>query len=254
MNILKKLLVEFLGTFIFVLVIALCLTQKVVVTPIAIGLTLTIIVYIGSKISGGYYNPAITLSVWLTNQNKINIRDTFLYMIFQLIGGIVGGLVSWGLTLNTVRFYPLTENGSDITRAFFAEFIFSSLLVFVVLVFTISKTYEGNQYFGFLIGFVNSIAPFSIGSISGAAINPAVGFGITIVNLCSTTNNNDFVFAWIYLSAPFLGGIFSNLLFCIFFSFENNDNVGGGKTIANGSKFKFNKYSKIKEIKNGNSW
>lgn len=256
MNIFKKIIAEFLGTLIFVLVISLCITQKILVTPIAIGLILMILVYGGSKISGGYYNPAITFSVWLTMQNKINVTNTFLYIIFQFMGGIIGALMAWGLTLNTIRFYPLTYNGIDIARTFFAEFIFSSLLVFVVLVFTVSNKYEGNQYFGFLIGSSLSVAAFSIGSISGAAINPAVAFGIMLVNLFSivNNNNNDFMFVWIYLVASFLGGIFANLLFFVFFLV--NKNVDEKKTITtypNEPKYKINKYSKMKEINNNNS-
>ena len=250
MNIFKKLGAEFLGTLIFVLVISLCITQKIPVTPIAIGLILMIIVYTGSKISGGHYNPVVTFSVWLTMQNKINARDMFLYMIFQFIGGMAGALISWGLTLYTVRFYPLlTSNGSDMTRAFFAEFIFSSLLVFVVLVFVVSNKYKGNPYFGFLIGSSLSVAVFSIGSISGAAINPAVGFGIAIVNFLSNVNN-DFMFVWIYLTAPFLGGMFANFLFYLFFLLENINIDDDENKVSNQEfKCKFNKYKKRIDMK-----
>jgi aquaporin Z len=59
----KNYLTEFVGTYIFVLVIGLAVMGGSVITPIAIGSALMVMVYMGGHISGGHYNPAVTLAL-----------------------------------------------------------------------------------------------------------------------------------------------------------------------------------------------
>jgi aquaporin Z len=74
-------LVEFLGTFIFLSVIV------ATGNPWAIGATLAILAYLGSDVSGGHYNPAVTL---MTLYNKsITITTASAYIVAQVAGGIL---------------------------------------------------------------------------------------------------------------------------------------------------------------------
>ena len=70
--------VELLGTFIFLSVII------ITGNPLAIGLTLTSMIWFGSKISGGHFNPAVSYLMFI--HKKINLPQLLFYIIAQIIG------------------------------------------------------------------------------------------------------------------------------------------------------------------------
>ncbi|HEY1645220.1 MAG TPA: aquaporin, partial [Candidatus Saccharimonadales bacterium] len=76
----NKYVIEFIGTFFLVLTVG--LTKN----PIAIGAVLGTMVYMGGYISGGHYNPAVTLGVWI--QKKISSAQALKYWLVQLLGGL----------------------------------------------------------------------------------------------------------------------------------------------------------------------
>jgi aquaporin Z len=81
-----------------------------------------------------------------------------------------------------------------------AEFLFAFALVYVVLNTATAKATAGNSNYGLAIGFTVMTGAFAVGSISGAAFNPAVAVGISIMGLSAWSN------IWIYLVANFAGG------------------------------------------------
>ena len=80
----KNYIVEFIGTFFLVFVIA--LTGN----PIAIGSILMIMVYMGGHISGAHYNPAVTLAVWM--RKKIELKAALMYMLVQILAAATAAL------------------------------------------------------------------------------------------------------------------------------------------------------------------
>src|ERR1700720_2386509 len=82
----NKYIVEFIGTFFLVLTIG-CTgigAGAGVIAPLAIGAALMIMVYAGGHISGGHYNPAVTLGVLI--RGKVNAADVVPYILAQLAG------------------------------------------------------------------------------------------------------------------------------------------------------------------------
>jgi len=77
----QKILVEFLGTVFFLYVII------AVGNPLAIGLALAIAIMVGGKISGGHFNPAV--SIMMVAANKISMNDAAPYILAQIAGGLV---------------------------------------------------------------------------------------------------------------------------------------------------------------------
>ena len=77
----NKLLVEFLGTVLLVFVVLSTGHWA------AIGLTLALAVFLGGSISGGAFNPAVTLSFYM--KKSINANDLVMYIVAQLLGAIV---------------------------------------------------------------------------------------------------------------------------------------------------------------------
>ena len=77
----NKFLVEFLGTLFFVFIIV------SVGHPIAIGAALTLAILLGAKISGGHFNPAV--SVAMAMAGKLPVNDLMLYAGSQVAGAVV---------------------------------------------------------------------------------------------------------------------------------------------------------------------
>ena len=73
--------VEFLGTVFFLLVIL--LTGQ----AIPIGLALMAVIMVGGKVSGGHFNPAVSVMMW--RNGKLKMSDLAPYIIAQVLGGLV---------------------------------------------------------------------------------------------------------------------------------------------------------------------
>ena len=83
----KKYLVEFIGTFFLVLTVGMTVIgcePNNFLPPLAIGSALMIMVYAGGHVSGGHYNPAVTLAVWL--RGRCATADVPGYWISQIVG------------------------------------------------------------------------------------------------------------------------------------------------------------------------
>src|ERR1700687_3491238 len=191
----KKYLAEPIRTFFLVLTIGCTVIGHEVgaVAPLAIGSALMVMVFAGGHISGGHFNPAVTLGVWL--RGKCETKDVVPYMIFQVVGAVLAGLVvkflKGGAAVAPLQ--PAT------VPALLAEFLFTFALVYVVLNVATAKGTSGNSFYGLAIGFTVLVGAFSVGNISGGAFNPAVATGISVMGLSAWPN------IWIYLLADFAG-------------------------------------------------
>jgi aquaporin Z len=87
------------------------------------------------------------------------------------------------------------------------ESIFTFALVYVVLNVATSKKTSGNSYYGLAIGFTLIAAAYSIGGISGCAINPAVAIGLTLMKLSKLSNLGAIILA------NFCGGALAAVVF-----------------------------------------
>ena len=165
----NKYIIEFVGTFFLVLIIG--LTSN----PIAIGLGLAVLVYMGAHISGAHYNPAVSLAMLINK--KLSPKELGFYIFFQLLGAV---FATYTLNFLGNDNFSVVSNTSDISQFIVAEILFTFLLVFVILNVALNKNIEGNQYFGLAIGLTVTAGAFSVGDISGAVFNPAVSFGASV--------------------------------------------------------------------------
>jgi aquaporin Z len=199
----KKYLVEFIGTFFLVLVVGMTVIEpgSGSLAPLAIGATLMVMVYAGGHVSGGHYNPAVTLAVWL--RGRCPQSDVLPYMGSQLAGGIVAAMA----VLFLKRDPTVMPQDLEIFPALVAELLGAFALAYVVLNVATAKSTAGNSYFGLAIGFTVVTMAFALGGVSGGAFNPAVALGITIMHLAKTVN------LWIYLVANLAGGALAAVAF-----------------------------------------
>lgn len=191
-----KFIYEFIGTFFLMLTVGMTVintSHPEYWAPVAIGTILAVMIFAGGHVSGGHYNPAVSLAVFL--RKKISFENMLLYWIVQIVGAVVAALI-------TIYFkgepssIPLQPN---VFKALLAEFLFTFALCFVVLNVATVKATSGNSYFGWAIGFTVLVGAYAVGAVSGGAFNPAVALGITILNLSLWSN------IWIFIVANFAG-------------------------------------------------
>ena len=192
----NKYLVELIGTFFLVLTVGCTVIEKGAgpLAPIAIGAALMVMIYAGGHISGGHYNPAVTLGVWM--RGKCDTKDVGPYMASQIVGAVLAAVVVKFFKVGTT----VTPGESAVGAALLAEFLFTFALVFVVLNSATAKGTAGNSFYGLAIGMTVMTGAFAVGNISGGAFNPAVAVGISIMGLSAWSS------IWIFLLADFVGG------------------------------------------------
>jgi aquaporin Z len=199
----RKYLTEFIGTFFLVLTVGMCVIDPGAgsLAPLAIGSALMIMVYAGGHVSGGHYNPAVTLAVWL--RGKCPTVDVLPYWASQVLGGGAAALLALYLKGNP----QVTPGEIKFLPALLAELVGTFALAYVVLNTATAKATAGNSNYGLAIGFTVMTMAFALGGISGGAFNPAVAVGITLMHLAKTSN------LWVYLVANLAGGGLAALTF-----------------------------------------
>ncbi len=199
----NKYIAEFIGTFFFIVTIGCTLigAGTGVIAPLAIGAVLMVMVYAGGHISGGHYNPAVTLGVLI--RGKIQAADAVPYVVAQLLAAAAAAA--------TVKFLragvDVTPMVPKIGPALVAEFLFTFALVYVVLNSATAEGTSGNSFYGLAIGMTVMTGAFAVGDISGGVFNPAIAVGISILGLSSWSN------IWIFLAANFGAAVVAAVIF-----------------------------------------
>jgi len=196
----QKYLVEFIGTFFLVLTAILTSNNPDItpLAPLAVGAMYTAMIYAGGHISGGHFNPAVTLAVRI--RGKIEINDTIMYMVAQIFGGVIAASIGAYLHGSgggaAIAFY----SNPDPFASLLSEFLGTLALAYVVLNVATTESNAGNSHYGLAIGFTVMAATYGLGAISGGAFNPAVGIGATVAGMFSMGD------IWIYLVGSLAGG------------------------------------------------
>lgn len=173
-----KVLMELIGTAALVMTIQLSVGAGSPMAPIAIGIVLVASIYAGGPISGGHYNPAVSLSMFL--RGALTFDNLILYWMFQIGGGLCGALLGGLIGGKAV----VVAKGPDfyLLQAFLAELVITALLCLTVLATVTNSKTDGNAYYGVAIASVILVGIVTCAPISGAAFNPAVAFSLAIVH------------------------------------------------------------------------
>merc|ERR1712098_289597 len=169
---LVKLVCEFLGTFFLVLTIASSIGQDL--QPLAIGIVLMINIYTFGYISGAHFNPSVSAGIFVIG--NMSLFDFVAYVIFQCGGGFCGAMIGRFLAEQNA----MLGCNIYISKAFVAEFLFTFLLVTVVLNTAVNPKNSTNGFYGFAIGGVVLVGAVAVGPYSGGAFNPAVAVGLSL--------------------------------------------------------------------------
>src|SRR4029450_1467973 len=200
----NKYIAEFVGTFFLVLTIGCTVigAGTGVIAPLAIGAALMVMVYAGGHISGGHYNPAVTLGILI--RGKVQPADAVPYMVAQFAGAAVAALIVSKIFRAGVAVTPIAPH---VGPALLAEFLFTFALVYVGLNGATAEGTSGSSFYGVGMGRDVMTAAFPVGDISGGAFHPAVALGICILGISDWAN------IWIYLLANFAAGVIAAVVF-----------------------------------------
>lgn len=212
--IMKKYIAEMLGTMVLVLMgcgtaVSLgctsndpVLSATVVGTAFAFGLAVVAMAYTIGGTSGCHINPAITLGCLLTG--RISGKDAAMYMVFQVIGAIIGSAILFALTSTSGTAIVGTganacQDGVSITGGLLAEIVFTAIFVFVVLGATDSKKGAGN-FAGLAIGLSLVLIHLACIRYTGTSVNPARSIGPALFQCGDALSQ-----LWIFIVGPFVG-------------------------------------------------
>ena len=193
-----KVLTELVGSFVFMTVIALAgdIGQ---LAPLAIGLALCAMVYMGGHVSGAHYNPAVSFGLLL--RRVVDARTMAAYWGAQVGAAVLAFTFGYMLTGHATGVHP----GGNVSwlSALAAELVFTAALVTVVLNVAATRATAGNSFYGIAIGFTVAAGAFAVGPISGAAFNPAVGIGATVAG--ALFGHGTWSDLWLYVVGPLAG-------------------------------------------------
>lgn len=172
----------------------------------AFGLSVVAMAYAIGGISGCHINPAITLGVWLSG--RMSGRDAGMYMLFQVIGAVIGSAILFALVSTGAHAGP-TETGANgfqeggLLQAFIAETVFTFIFVLVVLGVT-SKDKGTPAMAGLAIGLTLVMVHIVCIPITGTSVNPARSIGPALFQGGAALSQ-----LWLFIVAPLLGAAIS---------------------------------------------
>jgi aquaporin Z len=202
-----KYAVEAIGTFFLVFTVGAAAGSGSPFAPLAIGAVLMVMIYAGGHISGGHFNPAVTLAVLV--RRRIGLRDAVAYWVVQFAAGLLAAVVVRTVVDPTraAAAAAMTLSGRTLLAAFVVELLFTFALCYVVLNVATSKDHPDNSFYGLAIGFTVVAGAFAVGAISGGAFNPAVTLGAAVMAMFAWPT------LWVYLVAQVLAGITAGVAF-----------------------------------------
>jgi aquaporin Z len=201
----RKYLAELLGTFLFMMAgyasvanfgLAQPAIPGVLVVPFSFGLGLLAAIYAFGHVSGGHFNPAVTVAMVL--DKRTTAMDAVGYIVAQIIGAIAAAAVIYVTVSQAAVTAGITKPGAGISdiSALTLEAVFTA--IFLIVILTASK--RAGDFAGLAIALTLIAIHFAIANVTGSSVNPARSIGSALVG-------GDLTGIWIYLIGPTVGGI-----------------------------------------------
>ena len=204
----QKYSAEFFGTFVLVCIGTFAVVgslrsdvSPLLVAPFAFGLALLAGLYAFAEVSGGHYNPAVSLGLFL--DRRLTVPDLLGYWISQFLGGIAAAIVLLIATSQDDVASTATIPSSNGT-AFVVELVFTAIFVSVILQSSKSSRYGGSALIAIPLTLL--AVHFAAVPFSGSSVNPARTFGPALIG-------NEWTGIWIYFVAPPLGAVLAWLVY-----------------------------------------
>lgn len=195
--VINRYVAELVGTFILVIFGSMSILAAgelgFLVVPFGFGLGLLAAIYAVGHVSGGHFNPAVTLAMYL--DGRTNATDLVGYWVAQFAGGLLASLMlgvvtSRGAVAETATGYATLGMG------IMSELVLTAVFVLVIL----ASTRTAPATAGIAISLTLVAVHFAGIPFSGASVNPARSFGPAVVG-------GTFTGLWLYLVVPLVGGL-----------------------------------------------
>ena len=201
----RKYLAELLGTFMFMMVgymsvpalhAAVPAAPNILVVPFSFGLGLLAAIFAFGHISGGHFNPAVTVGIVL--DKRLPALEGVFYILAQIIGAIAAAVVVMLTVSQQAVADGITKPGAGITdiSAVIIEATFTAIFLVVILV----SSKRAPQIAALAIPLTLVAIHFAIATVTGSSVNPARSIGSALVG-------GDLNQLWIYIVGPTIGGI-----------------------------------------------
>ncbi len=220
----QKLTAEFIGTFalIFFGAGSICAYQflhagsDLSLFGIAVvhGLAIALMISALGHLSGGHFNPAVTIGFWVTK--RMTTVEAVSYWAAQVLGAIVAAFLLRAVVPDEI-WRAVALGTPSLTRDFtvlsglILEAVTTFFLVLTVFATAVDDRNSSRPYAGFCIGLIISLGIMVAGPFTGAALNPARAFGPAVAS-------NHWANQGVYWVGPLLGGFFAGLLYDSFFN------------------------------------
>ncbi len=190
-----------------------------IMTALAFGLVLLVLVYGIGPVSGCHVNPAVTMGFLAAK--RISLGEAVGYWAAQLVGGIVGAAGLYGVVHSTPQYHSSIGLGADgygkasmiganAASAFVAEIVLTFVFVFVIL--AVTRRASNAAVAGIAIGLALMLVHLIGIPIDGTSVNPARSLGPALLVGGSALSQ-----LWVFLVAPLVGGTLSALAYRFFY-------------------------------------
>ncbi len=240
----QKFTAELLGTFVLVFFgcgAAIYNGGNVVAIALTFGLTVVVMAYAVGRVSGGHFNPAVTLGAVLGGRLPWN--QAGLYMAAQLVGGLLAGTALFGISHGFEGFSAEGNMGQNFFGdqhpsapfAWWAALLLETLLTAVFLWVILAVTDERNEVNVALgplaIGLALAMIHFVAIPLTGTSVNPARSIGVGVF-----AGTDAIVQLWLFVVAPLLGAAIAGLTYPVLFGQGAAPVAGSGLSFGGGRK------------------
>lgn len=229
-----KVAAEVIGTFVLVFfgvgaaVMSADTPSGYVTTGLAFGLTVLVMASAVGHISGGHFNPAVTLGAAVGGRLPWNQVAT--YWVSQLLGGVLAGAALYGL-LQGADGWSVSESGMGANgygdnsalgfgtwAAFGIEALLTCLFLWVILAVTDGRTEFAPYLAPATIGMMLTLIHFASMSATGTSVNPARSLGPALF-----AGGDAMSQLWLFIVAPLVGAAVAGLTYAPLFGRETTD-------------------------------
>ena len=221
----RKLAAEAVGAFtlVFIGAGAIIVTggADLVAIALAYGFAIALMVSALGHISGGLFNPALTIGLWATR--RLDTVTTAAYIIAQSVGAVVAAVALVLLFPEVMRDadaanfgVPALNPGVDFIQGVGLEAIATAFLMLAVFGTALDR--RGPRIGGFGIGLIIAMDIFVIFKLTGAAMNPARAFGPALID----NSWDDHLVYWI---GPIIGAVIAALIYHYLFATEEKHEI-----------------------------
>lgn len=211
----KKYVSEFVGTLVLVLVgcgVAVVSKGNLVATALAFGLSVMAMAYSVGSVSGGHFNPAITLGMLM--DKRIKVAEALKYCLAQVLGALSGSAILYGVLSGSVLadaglgangYGAQSAIGIGLFAALVVEVVLTCIFVYTAMCVSKDKDFKGA---GLIIGLTLTLVHLIGINLTGTSVNPARSLAPAILLMGTAIKQ-----VWVFIVGPFVGAFFAGLLY-----------------------------------------